>query len=61
MRRWVLFFDNEPMAQKIAKNLAKEMGSFANEVFILEPDKDISDPGEMTQEQVLRFWNLING
>ena len=51
--------DNEATAQKTAKTLAYELGSFIGNVFIMEPDSNISDPGSMTQDQVRKFWELI--
>ena len=59
LKKVVLFMDNEETAQKTAKTLAFELGSFVDEVFIMEPDQEISDPGSMTQEQVRKFWNMI--
>ena len=59
LKKVVLFMDNEKTAQKTAKTLAFELGSFVDDVFIMEPDSEISDPGSMTQEQVRKFWNMI--
>ena len=61
LRKAVLFMDNEPVAQKIAKKLAREIGTFIPEVSILEPDSDMTDPGELTKEQVREFWKLVHG
>lgn len=59
LKKLIIFFDNEPKAQQIAKKLAAEVGSFIGEVLILEPSNDIDDPGSMTKEQVRKFWNLV--
>lgn len=61
LKKAVVFFDNEPMAQKIAKKLAKEIGSFIPDVSILVPDDEITDPGEMTKEQVKELWKIVHG
>lgn len=59
LKKAVVFMDNEATAQKTAKTLAYELGSFIGNVFIMEPDSNISDPGSMTQDQVRKFWELI--
>ena len=59
LKKVVIFMDNEKVAQKTAKTLAYELGSFIGNVFIMEPDSNISDPGSMTQDQVRKFWALI--
>ena len=61
LKKAVVFFDNEPVAQKIAEKLAWEIGSFIPDVSILVPDDDITDPGEMTKEQVKELWKIIHG
>jgi DNA primase len=61
LKKAVVFFDNEPMAQKIAETLAKEIGSFIPDVSILVPDDSISDPGEMTRKQVKELWRMVYG
>lgn len=61
LKKAVIFFDNEPMAQKIAEKLAKEIGAFIPDVSILVPDDSITDPGEMTKEQVREFWRIVHG
>ncbi len=61
LKKAVVFFDNEPTAQKIAEKLAKEIGSFVPDVSILVPDDDITDPGEMTKKQVRELWRMVHG
>lgn len=59
LKKAVVFFDNEPTAQKIAEKLAKEIGSFIPDVSVLVPDDGITDPGEMTKKQVKEFWRIV--
>lgn len=59
LRKCIIFLDNEPTAQKIAKKLAREVGSFIPEVGVLTPDKEITDPGAMTKEQVKKMWRIV--
>lgn len=59
LRKCIIFLDNEPTAQKIAKKLAREIGSFIPEVGVLTPDKEITDPGAMTKEQVKKMWRIV--
>lgn len=61
LKKAVVFFDNEPTAQKIADKLAKEIGSFIPDVSVLVPDDDITDPGEMTKKQVRKLWRIVHG
>lgn len=61
LKKAVVFFDNEPTAQKIADKLAKEIGSFIPDVSVLIPDDDITDPGEMTKKQVRKLWRIVHG
>ena len=60
LKKAVVFFDNEPTAQRIADKLAKEIGSFIPDVSILAPDDSITDPGEMTKKQVRELWRMVH-
>ena len=61
LKRVYLLFDDEPKAQKIAEKLAKELGSFVPEVFIIDPEGDFDDPGSMSKKQAKEIKALIGG
>jgi DNA primase len=62
LKKAYIFFDKEKKAQQIAEKFAKEIGSFIQDVFIIEPeDGDSDDPGSMSKQQARELRAIIGG